>query len=129
MGGPPGGLGERGGRSLAQRILDRDADGDGKVIHSRPEAAWTVTSLAEQVNMSKSAFSERFREVVGKPPLHYLTEYRLRKACQLLSETRLGVKEISSQVGYDSVSSFSTAFKRWIGNSPSAFHRNGRTAV
>jgi AraC-like DNA-binding protein len=74
---------------------------------------------------AKSAFSERFREVVGKPPLQYLTEYRIRKACQLLRDTRLGVKEISSQVGYDSASSFSNAFKRWMGKSPGAFRRNG----
>jgi AraC-like DNA-binding protein len=91
------------------------------LIHRRPEAAWTVTSLADHVNMSKSAFSERFREVVGKPPLQYLTEYRICKACQLLRDTRLGVKEISSQVGYDSASSFSNAFKRWMGKSPGAF--------
>jgi AraC-like DNA-binding protein len=97
------------------------------LIHSRPEAAWTVSSLAEQVNMSKSAFSERFREVVGKPPLHYLTEYRIRKACQLLRETRLGVKEISSQVGYDSPSSFSNAFKRCTGKAPAEFRKNGHT--
>jgi AraC family transcriptional regulator, alkane utilization regulator len=97
------------------------------LIHSRPEAAWTVTSLAEQVHMSKSAFSERFREMVGKPPSHYLTEYRIRKACQLLRETRLGVKEISSHVGYESASSFSTAFKRCTGKGPAEFRKNGHT--
>lgn len=96
------------------------------LIHRHPERPWTVTSLASQVNMSKSAFSERFRETVGKPPLHYLTEYRMQRACQLLRDTDLGVKEIASLVGYESASSFSNAFKRWTGKAPVAFRRNGQ---
>ncbi len=96
------------------------------LIHRHPEEPWSVTSLAGRVNMSKSSFSERFRESVGKPPLHYLTEYRMQKACQLLCDTELGVKEIASLVGYESASSFSNAFKRWTGKAPGAFRRNGQ---
>ena len=48
------------------------------LIHRHPERPWTVTALANHVNISKSAFSERFRQVVGKPPLQYLTEYRIQ---------------------------------------------------
>ncbi len=104
-------------------VLDETIGPAVGLIHRRPEEAWTVTALAEQVNMSKSAFSERFREVVGQPPLHYLTAQRMRKACQLLRETRLGVKEISGQVGYESASSFSNAFKRYLGKSPAGYRR------
>lgn len=96
------------------------------LIHRHPEEPWTVTSLASRVNMSKSSFSERFRETVGKPPLHYLTEYRMERACQVLRDTELGVKEIASLVGYESASSFSNAFKRWTGKAPGAYRRNGQ---
>jgi AraC-like DNA-binding protein len=91
------------------------------LLHSQPGDPWTVASLARWVNMSRSAFSERFREVVGQPPLHYLTELRMSRACHLLSGTDLGVKQIATLVGYESPSSFTNAFKRWNGVSPAAF--------
>jgi AraC-like DNA-binding protein len=93
------------------------------LIHARPADPWTVRGLAKQINMSKSSFSEKFRDVVGRPPLQYLTEYRIHKACQMLHETKLGVKEIASQVGYESASSFSNAFKRWTGMAPAAYRK------
>ncbi len=94
-------------------------------IHAEPEKPWTVNSLAKEANMAKSAFSERFRQVVGEPPLQYLTAYRMQKACELLCESELGVKEIASRVGYESASSFSNAFKRLNGNSPAGYRKNG----
>lgn len=94
-------------------------------IHEEPERRWTVKSLARETSMAKSAFSERFRQVVGDPPLQYVTKYRMQKACELLSQSQLDVKEIASRVGYVSASSFSNAFKRWIGKSPASFRSNG----
>ena len=93
-------------------------------IHDEPERPWTVNSLARETKMAKSAFSERFREVVGEPPLQYLTGYRMQKACELLSESDLDVKEIATRSGYESASSFSNAFKRVIGKSPADFRKN-----
>jgi AraC-like DNA-binding protein len=91
------------------------------LLHSQPGDPWTVARLARWVHMSRSAFSERFREVVGQPPLHYLTELRMARACHLLSATDLGVKQIATLVGYESPSSFTNAFKRWHGVSPAAY--------
>ena len=93
-------------------------------IHTEPEKPWTVNALAREANMAKSAFSERFREVVGEPPLQYLTRYRMQKACEFLCESDLGVKEIAARVGYEAASSFSNAFKRLIGKSPADFRKN-----
>lgn len=94
-------------------------------LHDAPERRWTVRSLARQAHMAKSAFSQRFRETVGRPPLQYLTAYRMEKACEMLLDTNLGIKEIAASVGYDSASSFSNAFKRWRGQAPAAFRRHG----
>jgi AraC-like DNA-binding protein len=93
-------------------------------LHESPGQPWTVSLLARQARMAKSAFSERFRQMVGQPPLKYLTEYRIHLACQLLRETDFGVKEIAGHVGYESASSFSNAFKRWVGRSPADYRRN-----
>lgn len=93
------------------------------LMHRYPDRPWSVVELAHRANVSKSSFSEHFRQVLGKPPLQYLTEYRVRVACQLLRDTELGVKEISARVGYRSVSSFSNVFKRWTGQAPAAFRR------
>jgi AraC family transcriptional regulator, alkane utilization regulator len=94
-------------------------------LHEAPERRWTVRSLARQAHMAKSAFSQRFRQTVGRPPLQYLTAYRMEKACEMLLDTNLGIKEIAASVGYDSASSFSNAFKRWRGQAPAAFRRHG----
>ena len=94
------------------------------LLHSQPGDPWTVASLARWVNMSRSAFSERFREVVGQPPLHYLTELRMARACQMLASTDLGVKQIATMVGYESPSSFTNAFKRWNGVSPATYREH-----
>jgi AraC-like DNA-binding protein len=95
------------------------------MLHDAPEKPWTVTSLAKRAHLAKSAFSERFRQAVGQPPLKYLTEYRIDKACRLLRHTQLGVKEIAACVGYESASSFSNAFKRWVGMAPADYRKNG----
>jgi len=95
-------------------------------IHAEPDKPWTVNSLTKHTNMAKSAFSERFRQVVGEPPLVYLTELRMQKACDLLSQSEMAVKEISARVGYASASSFCNAFKRIIGKSPVQFRADNR---
>jgi len=93
-------------------------------LHETPEQHWTVHSLARQAHMAKSAFSQRFRETVGRPPLQYLTAYRMDKACEMLLDTDMGIAEIAASVGYDSASSFSNAFKRWRGAAPAVFRKD-----
>ena len=92
-------------------------------IHRQPDHPWTVASLAEQANMSRSSFSAAFTQVLEVPPLQYLREHRMRLASQLLRDSSLGLKEISSRVGYDSVSAFSMAFKRFSGLAPGDYRR------
>lgn len=93
-------------------------------MHRQPNVDWTVAGLAEQATMSRSAFSAAFAKVLGKPPLQYLRERRMELACRYLRDPSLGLKEIASRVGYDSVSAFSTAFKRFAGVSPGAYRRD-----
>ena len=95
-------------------------------IHRNPERAWTVQSLAESVAMSRSAFASRFARLVGEPPLHYLTRWRMQKARSLLREGRATLAEVAQSVGYDSEAAFSKAFKRAVGSAPGAYRRASR---
>jgi AraC-like DNA-binding protein len=100
------------------------------LMHTQPERPWTVAALADQVCLSRSVFAARFKALVSKPPLQYLLECRMQKACTLLVEDRCGIKEIALQVGYATEAAFSNAFKRWSGLSPRAYRqvaRGGRT--
>jgi AraC-like DNA-binding protein len=94
-------------------------------MHRRPQEAWTVASLAKSVHMSRSVFSERFTELVGTPPLQYLTRWRMHLADRWLREDRLGVGEVAARLGYDSGPSFSRAFKRHTGVPPGEARRSG----
>jgi len=99
-----------------------------RLIHKYPERPWTVATLAAKVDMSRSAFSAAFRDIVGQPPLHYVREARMQAACRLLEHSRLGLKEIAIRVGYDSAAAFSTAFKRWAGVAPGSFREQPHLA-
>ena len=97
-----------------------------RVLVDKPEAPWTVPQMARMANVSKSAFSERFRRLVGLPPLQYLTEIRMAKSRRLLRENDVDISEIATLVGYESPSSFSNVFKRWHGQSPIEYRRGSK---
>ncbi|MGH8505001.1 MAG: cupin domain-containing protein [Stenotrophobium sp.] len=92
-------------------------------MHRAPERNWTVPELAELAHLSRSAFAERFTLILGQPPLSYLTEHRMRLASWKLTQTRLSIAQIASQVGYASETAFSQAFKRAQGRSPSSLRK------
>src|SRR5262245_697665 len=93
------------------------------LIHRETHRPWTVATLAKAVGSSRSPFAARFRELVGEPPLIYLTRWRMQSAAGLLDEGRLTVAEIAERVGYESLPAFSKAFKRRTGRSPSSWRR------
>ena len=100
-------------------------------IHADPKRKWTVPELAAAAAVSRSVLDERFRRVLGRSPIRYLTEWRMHLAADLLSTTELGIATVARRVGYDSEEAFSRAFKRWGGCPPGAWRaRHGRrTAV
>jgi AraC-like DNA-binding protein len=89
-----------------------------RVIHNNPDHPWTVASLAAQVGVSRAALARRFTELVGEPPMTYLTGWRLALAADLLREPDATVGAVAQQVGYGSPFALSTAFKRVHGVSP-----------
>jgi AraC-like DNA-binding protein len=91
-------------------------------MHHRVEAPWTVASLAKEVGLSRSVFAARFTQLVGEPPLGYLTRLRMQKAAMLLREGATLAKA-SLLTGYASEGSFSHAFNQWAGMTPGAYRR------
>jgi AraC-like DNA-binding protein len=89
------------------------------LLHGAPERKWTVAELASGAAVSRSLLDERFRVVLGRSPIRYLTEWRLHLAEELLATTDIGVAVIARRVGYDSEEAFSRAFKRSYELSPS----------
>lgn len=97
-------------------------------IHAAPEKPWTVADLANLACMSRSAFAERFSSAIGQTPLAYLAAHRLRLAAWHLRESQLynnqhSIARIAEKVGYASETSFSQAFKRIYGCSPSQYRK------
>ncbi|MGW9069218.1 AraC family transcriptional regulator [Streptomyces yangpuensis] len=90
-------------------------------FHGRPAESWTVASLAAQAGVSRALFARRFTELMGRPPLTYLTECRMDDAEALLADTDLSIAQIARTVGYADAFGFSAAFKRHKGLSPSTF--------
>ncbi len=99
------------------------------LMHAHVAMPWTVAELAHRVALSRSGFAQRFTDLVGEPPLQYLARWRISRAAELLRDTDDGVAEIAERVGYESVPSFSKAFKRWRGTSPAAFRRFTKSRV
>ncbi|GIG88661.1 AraC family transcriptional regulator [Plantactinospora endophytica] len=89
-----------------------------RMLHHNPSYAWTVASLAAATGVSRAGLSRRFTDLVGEPPMTYLTGWRLALAADLLREPDSTVASVARQVGYGSPFALSTAFKRERGVSP-----------
>jgi AraC-like DNA-binding protein len=96
------------------------------LLHGDPARRWTVADLAAEVAVSRSGLDDRFRQVLGRSPIRYLTEWRMHLAEELLDTTDLGVVPIARRVGYESEEAFSRAFKRAHGESPGRWRARER---
>ncbi|TDD90121.1 AraC family transcriptional regulator [Actinomadura rubrisoli] len=94
-----------------------------RLLHERPARPWTVADLAAETGMSRAVFARRFTELVGSPPLAYLTEWRMTLAADLLRERDASVAAVARRVGYADGFAFSNAFKRVRGVAPSTILR------
>lgn len=109
---PPGLLRGLGDERLAPAL---------KKLHARVDHAWTVGELAHEAALSRSAFFDRFTRTVGAAPMEYLLSWRMEIAKDLLRREGLGVSAVAERVGYGSTSTFSVAFSRHVGQSPSRY--------
>jgi AraC-like DNA-binding protein len=98
-----------------------------RAVHDDPAHPWTVEDLGKEAGLSRAAFARRFTMLVGRPPLAYLTWWRLTLAARLLTEGDAPLAAIAQRVGYSSEYAFATAFKREYGMAPGRY-RSARQA-
>jgi AraC-like DNA-binding protein len=107
-------------RALADPVVGQAV----RLLQRDPAHPWTVASLAAEVGVSRAALARRFTDLVGEPPMAFLTEWRLALAADLLRESDATVGAVARRVGYGSSFALSTAFKRERGVSPQEYRTN-----
>ncbi|HEY4379128.1 MAG TPA: AraC family transcriptional regulator [Acidobacteriaceae bacterium] len=97
------------------------------ILHQRYTQPWTVATLAQEIGLSRTVLSERFRHFIGVPPMTYLTRWRLRLGARALTATSQGVAQIALETGYESEAAFNRAFKREYGLPPARYRKGKAT--
>ena len=95
-------------------------------VLAQPDDPHSLTSLAELVGLSRSAFARDFARSLGVTPMAFVRRVRMQRATQLLRSTDLTVTAIAHQVGFSSRAHFSRAFAKRFGRSPSAYRTEHR---
>ncbi|MDA3627300.1 AraC family transcriptional regulator [Saccharopolyspora sp. WRP15-2] len=95
-------------------------------IHHDPARPWTVRELATCGGASRAAFARRFTALVGRPPLTYLTWWRLTTAARLLRDSDAPLSVVAAQVGYGSEYAFANAFRREFTIAPGRYRHGKR---
>lgn len=94
-----------------------------ELLHRDVAHPWSVDELAARVGLSRAALARRFTQVLGEPPMSYLTSWRMALAADRLRSSDATVAAVARQVGYGTPFSFSAAFKRVYGMSPQEYRR------
>ncbi|RKN37793.1 AraC family transcriptional regulator [Streptomyces hoynatensis] len=113
--------GRAGGWSAALR--DPAVSAALRALHANPARSWTVRDLGAEAGLSRAPFARRFAELVGRPPLAYLTWWRMVSAARLLRQTETPIRGVAERVGYASEFAFAKAFKREFGLPPGRYRR------
>lgn len=81
----------------------------------------SVADMADALGYSEAYFCKLFKQYFGQSFVSYLTEYRIREAIRLLSNDKVGIKEVGRAVGYADPNYFAKVFKRVTGQSPTEY--------
>ena len=108
---------------FARALQDKQIARALQLLHGRPAEPWTLDKIAAEIGLSRAAFAKRFKAMVGEPMFAYLTQLRIQRARELLTDTHLPLYEIANRVGYDSDVAFTKTFKRMTGTTPTRYRR------
>lgn len=100
-----------------------------EALHADPATPWRIADLAARAGVSRATLARRFTALTGRPPMAYLTSWRMTTAARLLRETDRPLPTIARQVGYTSPYAFSHAFKRHFGQAPGRYRTGEQEAT
>ncbi|MFJ2937413.1 AraC family transcriptional regulator [Streptomyces sp. NPDC087219] len=92
-----------------------------RALHTDPAAPWTIELLAAEAGVSRPTLARRFTALVGRPPMAYLTWWRLTRAAALLRDTPDPLAAVARRVGYSTPYALSHAFRREFGTTPGQY--------
>lgn len=98
-----------------------------QAMHEDAAHPWTVPELAALSGLSRAAFARAFTDVLGQPPVQYLTGWRMSLARDYLRDGTSSLSWIAANVGYSSPYAFTAAFRRHHGLPPGAWRRQQAT--
>jgi len=92
-----------------------------QLLHSEPARRWTIDEIASRAGSSRTVVSDRFKALLGRPPIDYLASWRIQLAAERLRVGHESIPSIAASVGYDSEAAFNRAFKRITGMTPGSW--------
>ena len=104
-------------------VNDRIVGAALRALHAEPARPWTLEELARTAGTSRSVLAERFPQLVGQSPMQYLAQWRMLLASNLLARSNAPLSRIAEEVGYQTDTAFSRAFRREYGLPPAAWRR------
>lgn len=104
-------------------VNDRIVGAALRAMHTQPAQPWTLDGLARDAGTSRSVLAERFQLLVGNSPMQYLAQWRMLLATHLLARSNAPLAHIAEEVGYQTDTAFSRAFRREFGQPPAAWRR------
>ncbi len=87
-------------------------------VHADPARKWTAEDLAREAGSSRTVLAERFNALLGRPPIDYVTSWRIQLAADRLRNGGDSIAGIAAEVGYELEAAFNRAFKRETGLTP-----------
>ena len=83
-----------------------------------------IRDLAGLIGMNEQYFCRFFKKVIGRSPMEYVNEYRIKKAIHYLKESDLTVTEICLECGYNNLGNFLREFRKYTSTTPLQYRRH-----
>ncbi len=99
-----------------------------QAIHEKPAHYWTLEELAGIAGQSRTSFATHFSNRMAMTPIHYITQWRMQLARQMLIETNDAVIAIAENTGYQSEAAFGRVFKKTFSIAPVAYRKSFQTS-